>query len=370
MLYQPLETCLVGAGTEGFGSRNYQSLFTEWGLAFEKLEFQLAGRFDRYNDFGETFNPKFAIRYLPINEIMLRGSVGTGFKAPALNELYATQAYGFPSYVDQTACDAQAGGNPNAEICKPQQYRTLQGGNPDLEEETSFSYNLGTLFQINRDMSFSADWWHTEIEGAIGIDLQGLMLAESLGVPLPAGVRVNRDGGGNIVNVEAPLVNLSRQEAEGLDFSFDYMFKVGGLTINPHIDHSQYLQFDAEPIPGLGVQDRLGWAGRPRWRNTSYVTVGFLRDHSIRFTGRTIAGQFKNAHTIDQSDQRRTATYTEYDLDYRWNTSWSGQVSLGVKNLFNTDRPLDDTAFFSDRLNASLYDQIGQLWYLGYNQSF
>lgn len=354
-----------GAAGEGSGSRDYQSFFTELGLAYEQLEFQLSGRFDNYSDFGSTVNPKLAVRYLPFQSVMFRGSIGTGFKAPTLDELYAAQGYGYPSYVDITKCNATG----TDQDCSPQQYRTLQGGNPNLEEETSLSYNFGTLIQAGRDMSFGLDWWHTEIDNAIGIDLNSVMLADSLSLPLPTGVAVNRVGG-SITSVEAPLVNVASQEAEGLDFSFDYRFRLGGITLNPHVEHSQFLIYQEEPLPGLGVQDRLGWAGRPRWRNTSYITVGFLNAHSVRFTGRTIAGQFKEAHTTNQSDQRRTATYTEYDMDYRWITPWDGIVTVGVKNLFNTKRPLDDTAFFSNRLNTSLYDQIGQLYYLGYTQNF
>ncbi|MEM7646161.1 MAG: hypothetical protein AAF203_04560 [Pseudomonadota bacterium] len=45
-------------------------------------------------------------------------------------------------------------------------------------------------------------------------------------------------------------------------------------------------------------------------------------------------------------------------------------MSIGVKNLFGFDRPLDDTASFDARLNASLYDQIGRLVYVGYRQVF
>lgn len=364
-----------GSGESGQGSRSYQSFFTELGYSMQQWEFQLAGRMDRYSDFGETFNPKFAFRYTPIKQLMFRGSVGTGFKAPTLEELYSAQSYGFPFFTDLTACNAaKQNGDPDAiEIaCGDQQYRTLQGGNPDLREETSFSYNLGTLFQPTRDLSFGLDYWFTEINDAIGIDLNGLMLAEQQLGPggLPSGVSVNRNGAGQINFVNAPLVNLSKQQAQGLDFAFDYNFRLGGLTFRPHMDHSQFLSYREQPIPGLPVQEKIDWAGRPRWRNTSYLSVGFLQDHNVRFTARTIAGQFKNRHTSDQTDKRRTANYTEYDLNYQYTAFWNGQISFGVKNLFGTDRPLDDTAGFNNRLNASLYDQLGRLYYLGYTQNF
>ncbi len=357
-----------GTGANGQGARNFQSIFSELSYAIGKLELQLAGRFDRYNDFGETFNPKFAFRYIPTKEVMIRGSVGTGFKAPTLTELYSSQGYGYPFFFDPVACAATG----TAYDCTEQQYKTLTGGNRNLKEETSFSYNLGTVVQPVRDLSFTFDYWYTEINDAIGLNLNDLMLAEvALGnAALPGyGVEVRR-AGGLITEVIAPNINISQQKADGLEFTADYVVKIGGIVINPHIDHSHMLSYLEQPFPGLPMISKLGEAGRPRWRNTSYLKVGFLEDHSVRFTGRTIAGQFKLAHTQDRSDQRMTATYTEYDLDYRYNAFWNGEISFGVKNLFGTDRPLDDTAGFQNRFNSSLYDLVGRLYYLGYTQTF
>ncbi len=48
----------------------------------------MAARFDYFDDFGTTINPKLAVRYQPVNAVMLRSSVGTGFKAPDLDQLY------------------------------------------------------------------------------------------------------------------------------------------------------------------------------------------------------------------------------------------------------------------------------------------
>lgn len=47
-----------------------------------------AARFENYNDFGSTFNGKLAMRYKISNNISLRASGSTGFRAPSLHQRY------------------------------------------------------------------------------------------------------------------------------------------------------------------------------------------------------------------------------------------------------------------------------------------
>ena len=59
------------------------------------LEANLSLRYDDYSDFGETVNPKIAVRYQPLESLVLRGSYNTGFRAPTLYDLYTTEALVF-----------------------------------------------------------------------------------------------------------------------------------------------------------------------------------------------------------------------------------------------------------------------------------
>ena len=52
-----------GIAAQGQASRDFQAMFLELAsLPWESLEVQLAGRVDRYSDFGTVFNPKVAFR--------------------------------------------------------------------------------------------------------------------------------------------------------------------------------------------------------------------------------------------------------------------------------------------------------------------
>ena len=53
-----------------------------------RVELSLAGRYENYSDFGNTFNPKVGLRWIPLQWLKLRTSWGTSFRAPKLLDLY------------------------------------------------------------------------------------------------------------------------------------------------------------------------------------------------------------------------------------------------------------------------------------------
>jgi iron complex outermembrane receptor protein len=53
-----------------------------------KLMFGIAGRYEKYSDFGSTFNVKLSSRYKASATFNLRSSFSTGFRAPSLAQIY------------------------------------------------------------------------------------------------------------------------------------------------------------------------------------------------------------------------------------------------------------------------------------------
>ncbi|MFG5406842.1 TonB-dependent receptor [Piscinibacter sakaiensis] len=71
------------------GSRKVSAVYAELGVPVVKgLDLTLSGRYDKYSDFGSSFNPKIGLRYQPSRQVLVRGSVNTGFRAPSLYEIY------------------------------------------------------------------------------------------------------------------------------------------------------------------------------------------------------------------------------------------------------------------------------------------
>ena len=56
--------------------------------ALRELSLTLAGRFDRYSDFGDIFNPQYGLVWKPLREVVVRATYGRSFRPPSLYDLY------------------------------------------------------------------------------------------------------------------------------------------------------------------------------------------------------------------------------------------------------------------------------------------
>ena len=54
---------------------------------FRRVELEFSWRHDQYSDVGGTSNPKVAFNWAPIEDLTIRGTWGTSFRAPAFGEL-------------------------------------------------------------------------------------------------------------------------------------------------------------------------------------------------------------------------------------------------------------------------------------------
>src|SRR3546814_15170361 len=67
------------AGASSGGGREVSSVYAEMLLPFTStLEADIAGRYEKYSDYGNNFAPKIALRWHPIDSLTLHGSVGRG----------------------------------------------------------------------------------------------------------------------------------------------------------------------------------------------------------------------------------------------------------------------------------------------------
>jgi len=88
-------------------------------------------RYEHYNDFGNSINPKLGARYEPFRGLAVRGTYGTSFKAPTL------QALGQPTLYNSTTRPDPS--SPTGTINVLQ----VQGGNPGLGPEKATTWSAG-----------------------------------------------------------------------------------------------------------------------------------------------------------------------------------------------------------------------------------
>lgn len=357
----------TGAGTNGKADRTVLSTYAQLtGKAFSRLDIYLSGRYDKYSDFGDTVNPKVGFKFRLRDDLMWRGTIGTGFKAPSLGVLYASTSESYITFIDRYACSFE----PSA--CAPQQYRTIYGGNPDLKETTSFSYNTGLVYNPSSELDISLDFWSIAMEGltwgASGSALEDVTRAELLhGTSHPAayGIQMNRTATGFLdpTNpIVAPSMSIGERKTAGLDLELGYVIPapIGRFRISEVLS---YRLWDiTNPFPGLPDRDYVkeGWVSR--WRNTINLSYQIF-SHNIGFTV-VSTDKYKNALQTGYVDG-----FHRLDFAYVYTGFENGSFTLGVQNLLRKDPPLDYTDP-NNMLNESLYSQAGPSVYSNFTYHF
>ncbi len=127
----------------------------------ERLLIGLAGRAERYSDFGNTTDAKVALRYELTRGLAVRGAMQTGFRAPSLGQSYFSAVS--TNFIN-------VGG-----VSTPFEIRTFAVGSLGgqllgavaLKPEESENVSAGVTFNPVRFFSLTADWYRVNIDERI-----------------------------------------------------------------------------------------------------------------------------------------------------------------------------------------------------------
>lgn len=356
---------LGNSATIGEGERDSEAVYAELAMPlFKGFELDLAARFDNYNDFGSSLNPKASFSYKPTDAFLLRGSAGKGFKAPQLRRLYMSRSETHPYMVDLVGCRLRNPPIPDAE-CETAQVRSFESGNKDLKEEESESFNLGFLAEPTNFFNFGVEFWMTKVKDSIPdqYDYNQIALAESKGVDLASrGIVINRRTTGEIDFIEAPLQNLAREEIKGWDTTAGLHFNPAGQRLSLDTTYGVIQTYRKEDIPGLGLTSRLEENGYPKWRIITNASWG-TNSHDVTIRNLQIA-----KHRKLNNENEYVSSHSIWDAQYQWRAPWNGTFVVGVQNAFNKNPPRDETQADMEQVANTLYSLLGRTYYVSVSQ--
>ena len=74
--------------SSAYGEVNFPITSPDMQIPFlQKVDADVSGRFDLYNDVGSTFNPKFGVNWQVIDDVRIRYDISSSFVAPAMDRV-------------------------------------------------------------------------------------------------------------------------------------------------------------------------------------------------------------------------------------------------------------------------------------------
>lgn len=379
-------------------------------LAFAReLSLSLAARQSDYSNFGQTLNTKFGLTWRPLDELLLRGTVATGFRAPSIDDLHGGAGSSFESYTDpcgvgatnsvngNAACNAagvpigytqqgQGGKDCTGYPCQTPDVFTNQS-NPNLKPETSTSRTVGLVWSPRwvEGLDISLDWYQYKIDNLIIQDSVDRILRDCYVLGNAKRCEgTSRAPDGHINGIVYGLTNLGRLETSGYDLGINYRLpelSVGQIRLD--WQSSYVSQYDEEGNNAAGDTIMIGMVGTPGiFRVRSTLGVDWEKgDWGLRYGLRYYSGMKESCvpnrpctapdhHANGEPDAiRKVGSNTFHDLQVRWKAPWNATVSLGANNLFNHQGPI----MFSSPESAFPYYggfDIGRMVYMKYQQRF
>lgn len=172
-------------------SRNNVALYADFEQEFgPQLLTEVAGRFERYSDFGSNFSGKASARWKVFQDISLRGAFATGFRAPSLHQRYFNSENVL--FLNTVPARILTANNDNPVVG--------QFGVGNLKPEISTSYSVGITGKLFHKLVFTID--------AYQIDIRDRIVFSS-------SFRRERDTNGNLVSTGRVNTILNSIDPEG-----------------------------------------------------------------------------------------------------------------------------------------------------------
>jgi iron complex outermembrane receptor protein len=328
---------------------------------------QIAARYDDFSDFGDNLSPSVALRWQPLENLIVRASYTEGFKAPNLTSLNSNVSESFNNVNDVTQCRAQGVAD---EDCPTFQVRNFSGGNPNLEAEESEGWDIGVVWEPIDNLTLGLDYFETDLTNAIQqIGIQTLVNLQADGQPLPAGTAIIRGADiapgvpGRIQQIITGNANVSEFNVSGLDAKVNYSYSTDTMgSFSGQLAYSKLFDYLFTSLPGADPSEQLNTLFTPDDRATLAVNWNY-GDHTVAM----------QSYWIDASGPEgptRVASFVNHNLTYIYQASWDAEISVGIRNLADRDPSISGSWGRTAVSEIDLYDVYGRTPFITYKQRF
>ncbi len=373
---------------DGRGERDRWSAAGELRLPLlSTLQASLAGRYDRYS-YGDKDPGKFTysagLEWRPHETLLVRGSYGTGFRAPDMHYLFAGNDYYRTRFAtDYYDCRTAEPGASDDYCYDDGSYDVatfdVYSGNMELDVETSKSFSAGFVWSPFAGFDLAIDYYRIRVMNQVQTqDRERLRSDEAScrlgvtdnGTPMDIGsptcrdaiARVIRDADGVITSVHFAPINIASEEASGIDVTASYRletaaagdFRFTGNYTWAHRHTRQ--QYPGDPTRNMLHYEDFSVA-LPRRKGN----LGVSWDKGAWGAG--LFGNYLGRVPNYNDDAWMSATW-RFNGSARYDINDHLRVSLSVNNLFDKMPPHDPTWANYPYYDTAWFDSTGRSYFL------
>ncbi|MBI5768504.1 MAG: TonB-dependent receptor [Verrucomicrobia bacterium] len=373
---------------------------------FYDLDLRTAARFEDFSDgYNSGVKPYFGLRYQPVKDLLLRGSLQRTFRAPTLVQLYGGESQSLPNGLPDLRRPQALTGDPFDGASTQRLVR--QGGNPNLTPETAKSYQYGFVYDVPvkalKGLSVGVSYIRIEQTNIITTTGTAYIRSNEVGggtadliVRDPGTESYRNNTAANINVLSGPngavtpvapgqtvtvpgriqaildrVQNLAYQRVEAIDYELNYRKRTaeyGQFSWRSNVSYLVFYGSTRTPAT-TGAANVVGRDGYPRYRIQNSLL--WTRKEWLAGATHNFINHYGNFTTQGYEVGRyyTIGGFIAYDIpassvDWLNNT----RLTLGVDNLFNKEPPL--------YYNAVGYDQsfvarpVGRFFSIGLRKTY
>ncbi|HET7931395.1 MAG TPA: TonB-dependent receptor [Rhodanobacteraceae bacterium] len=371
------------------------------------LNIDIGDRYSKYSLAGSTNNWKVGVEWRPIEDLLLRGTVQSVFRAPTISNLFSGAGGSAPSFLDPcinlTAAEIAAHSAACENVPPGSTFASLQGGLSqttgvfsgavaagfDLKPEMGKSFDWGVVYSPHfvPGLTVNADVWRIYLNDTIAGGINSAQTIASVcfaNNSSPLCALIHRRPNGQISVINEPFFNLGRLDTKGVDAGLTYRIpQMSWLPgqFNLSILGTYLAEFNdntAPGVPGAQVYHQAGHyynslGSYPRVRgqaSLSWQDGPWNASWRIDYIGHQEAGSMNPAENQNGESGSMLYAFRVPSMVYNYvQASYDIQplnttLSVGVDNLFDKQPPiLTQSITLNANTDVNTYDTIGRFYW-------
>ncbi|WP_290469677.1 TonB-dependent receptor [Lacinutrix sp. MedPE-SW] len=304
----------------------------------KKLLIKTAARYESYNDFGDQLIYKLSSRYALNDNMSFRAGYSTGFRAPSLHQVYFQNISS--QFINGEIVQVGTFNNESAVALEAFKIEKLK---PELSKH----FNAGVSGKINKNFTYTFDFYHIKIKNRIVLSGRFAEGYETILQPFNVGaaqfftnaIDSETNGFDTALNYRTPISNGT------LDASFQANFTrtkvVGPINVPESLNGQEDILFNREEIarvekaqPNFKLSSLLAYKinkFKIQLNNTYFGEVEFIHPNDgdqNNWVVNNITGQVESR---DQTFSSKLIT----DLHLSYQINKNVKLTLGGNNIFN-----------------------------------